>query len=515
MIPRSLYGRIALVFAAIVLLLGAGLTSLAYSAAKRHQHEVLQRVSLALATHIAGQLAPMDLTGTDPARTEALFGHLMAVNPNVEVYLLDPDGKVLRSSKDPGALARQRVDLDPVRSLSNGARLPVLGDNPRHASGREIFSAAPIAGDDGIAGYVYIVLLDDMYREMVDATWRGYVLRSSAWIAVIVIALALAAGLAAFAVITRRLRRLTREVEDFAAAADDADSTASPEAVGIAPTEPGLAGRDLGGRNLSGRTLSGAGDEIHGLATAFASMRDRLRAQMVELKRQDELRRELVANVSHDLRTPLTSMQGYLESLVRMGDDLSPAEQKQYLEVAVRQCHKVSRLAHQLFELARLECEETLPQPELFSISELIQDIAQKYVLAAQGRQIDLHTHTDPASIYVRGDIGMIERVIGNLLDNAIRHTPQHGEIRLEARACDQHIEVSVSDTGQGIAAEHLPGLLVRGSPLRLMAAQRGGGLGLLIANRILNLHGSRIRAHSRLGRGTQVSFVLPLAEVA
>jgi signal transduction histidine kinase len=489
LLPRSLYGRIALVFAAIVLGLGALLASLAYTAAKRHQDEVLQRVSLALAEHIARQPALMDPTGSDPARTEALFGHLMAVNPNIEVYLLDPDGKVLRASAELGVLARGHVDLGPVRALANGASLPVLGDNPRHAEGREIFSAAPIRGEDGIAGYVYIVLLNDMYRDMVGTAWRGYVLRSSAWIAAAVVALALAAGLAAFAVVTRRLQRLTREVESFAATAQGAPA-AEPAA-------------------------TGDGDEIDRLAAAFASMRDRLQVQMAELKRQDELRRELVANVSHDLRTPLTSMQGYLESLARMGDDLSRDEQKQYLDVAVRQSHKVSRLAHQLFELARLECEETLPQPELFSIAELIQDIAQKYALTAQARQIALRTHVDPASRYVRGDIGMIERVIGNLLDNAIRHTPQHGEISLEARTLEKGIEVSVRDTGQGIAVEHLPGLLERGSPLRLMAAQRGGGLGLLIANRILQLHGSCIRAASRVGQGTLVSFVLPIAEAA
>ena len=488
--PRSLYGRIALVFAAIVLVLGAVLATLAYSAAKRHQHEVLQRVSLALAEHIARQPALIDPSGADPVRTEALFGHLMAVNPNIEVYLLDRDGKVLSASDDLGVLARDRVDLAPIRALSNGAPLPVLGDNPRHPEGREIFSAAPIHGESGIAGYVYIVLLNDMYREMVGATWRGYVLRNSARIAAIVVAMALAAGLAAFAVVTRRLQRLTREVEAFAGTATGEDQTTVRKPVDD-------------------------GDEIHRLATAFASMRDRLQAQMAELKRQDELRRELVANVSHDLRTPLTSMQGYLETLARMGDELSPAEQKQYLDVAVRQSHKVARLAHQLFELARLECEETLPQPELFSIAELIQDIAQKYALTAQARQIELQTHVDPASRYVRGDIGMIERVIGNLLDNAIRHTPKHGEIRLEARALEQGIEVSVSDTGQGITAEHLPGLLERGSPLRLMAAQRGGGLGLLIANRILQLHGSRISAASRVGLGTHISFMLPPAEAA
>ncbi len=487
---RSLYGRIALAFALIVLTLGMMLSWLGYRAAKQHQHEVLQRVSLGLAGHIAGQAGLMDAAGVDPAGTDALFQQLMAVNPNIEVYLLDPQGKILRAPPHAGALASDRVALGPVRALLAGAALPVRGENPLHADRREIFSAAPIPGPDGIAGYVYIVLLNDMYRGMVADALQGYVTRSSLWLAAIAVMMALAAGLAVFAAITRRLQQVTGEVETFAHA--DAEEEAGSAHAGMP-----------------------AGDEIDRLAAAFALMRERLQAQMAELKQQDELRRQLVANVSHDLRTPLTSMQGYLESLVRMGDGLTRQEQQQYLEVAVRQSHKVSRLAQQLFELARLECEETLPQPELFSISELVQDIAQKYALTAQREHIALHTHVDSESLFVWGDIGLIERVISNLMDNAIRHTPQHGEIRLEARAGAAGIEVSVSDTGQGISAEHLPGLLVRDSPLRLMAARRGGGLGLLIASRILSLHGSRIDAASRSGQGTRIRFTLPMRRAA
>ena len=484
---RSLYARIAVVFAGIVLALGATLGWLGYDAAKQHQHEVLQRVNLGLAQHIARQ----PLLVANPRNTQRLFDQLMAVNPNIEVYLLDPQGQVLQASPQPLALPRTRVTLDPVHRLLNGATLPVTGDNPRHADGREIFSVAPIETADGVIGYVYIILLNDMYRAMVAEAWQGYALRSGAGIAAVAILVAMLAGLAAFAAITRRLERTIRDVEAFASLP------------GSETARAGLA------RNLR------RGDEIERLRTAFASLRERLNAQMAELKRQDELRRDLVANVSHDLRTPLTSMQGYLEALARMDDGLDAEERRRYLDVAVRQSHRVSRLAQQLFELARLECEETQPQPELFSVSELVQDIAQKFALVAQRKSIHLHTEIDIGPLSVLGDIGMIERVIGNLVDNAIRHTPEGGDIHLVARARSRGIEVRIDDTGQGISEDHLPGLLVRGSPIRRMATQRGGGLGLLIANRILHLHGSAIQAASRLGEGTSISFVLPVAKAA
>lgn len=486
--PRSLYGRIAAVFAAILLVLGTLLGWLGYAAAKNQQHEVLQRVSLDLAGHIAEHGTLMGADGLDARRVDTLFHSLMEVNPNIEVYLLDAGGRVLGHSPASERLARERVSLGPIRDLLAGHPLPIYGDNPRQPERREVFSAAPIRSGNEVTGYVYIVLLNDMYWTMVDGAWRSYVLRSAGWIAAIALLVALAAGLAAFAWITRRLDRLTREVEEFR-------NSALGEPAAAAPAEPG--------------------DEIDRLTAAFVQMRGRLEQQMAELKRQDTLRRELVANVSHDLRTPLTSLQGYLETLVRMDGDLAREEQKRYLDVAVRQSRKVARLAQQLFELARLEFEETLPQPELFSISELVQDIAQKFALSTRQKGVRLSTRADAGPQFVRGDIGMMERVISNLVDNAIRHTPQDGEILLETRSSEHGVEVRVADTGQGISAEHLPGLLERGSPLRIMAAKRGGGLGLLIANRMLFLHGSRISAASRVGHGTVVSFVLPPAEAA
>lgn len=479
MIPTSLYHRIALAFALIVLALGAVLASLGYTAAKRHQHEIVQRLNLGLAGHLAER--PGLLRDADAAT--ALFRELGAANPSVEVYLLDAQGRVVGASAGLRP-ARTQVDLGPMHALMAGAAPPLRGDNPLHPGRRDIFSAAPVLGEGRVLGYVYVLPLNDMYRDMVAEAWSGYVLRSAGWLGLLATVLALVGGLAAFRSITRRLRRSVREIEAFAVA-HGVDAAAAPSA---------------------------RGDEIDRLSTAFAAMRERLDAQMRELRRQDELRRELIANISHDLRTPLTSMQGYLEALVRMDARLGAHERREYLDVAVRQSHRVTHLAQQLFDLARLECEETQPQPEAFSICELAQDIVQKFALSAQRRSITLTASAgDSGALRVWADIGMIERAISNLVDNALRHTPEHGAVRVDTSRALQGVEVRVVDTGHGIAEEQLPGLLERGSSLRQMAVRRGGGLGLLIVKRILALHGSRVHAVSRVGEGTAIGFVLPL----
>jgi len=484
----SLYSRIACVFALVLIVFGAALGWLAYAAAKYHQHDVMQQLSRDLAQRIVSRESLMADEGIDREAVKALFDMTVAVNPSIEVYLLDRDGRILAHSPSEGTLALQRVSLAPIHDFLARRALPIVGDSPRNVARQEVFSVAPIVQDGRTAGYLYIVLLGDMYRQMAEDARRDYVLSTALWIGAAALGLALIAGLAAFARITRPLNRLTRSVQ--ALENGTLSGPASP------PSEANV-----------------ATDEIGRLSRAFELMAKRLAAQMMELKRQDDLRRDLVANVSHDLRTPLTSMQTYLETLQRMGESLPPGERQQHLDVAVRQSHRVAKLAQQLFELARLECEETLPQPEVFSISELTQDIAQKFALAAAEKGVRLVTAAAPDGLFVRGDIGMIERVITNLVDNAIRHTPAGGEVRLEAAHDEKKIEVRVADTGVGIAAEYLPALFRRDSPLRQVPHRASGGLGLLIADRILALHGAKMAVASEPGRGTMFSFALPAAQ--
>jgi signal transduction histidine kinase len=480
----SLYSRIALAFAVVLIAFGVLQGWLSYTAAKYHQHEVMQQVSRGLAAHIASRRPLLQPEGLDRKAVDEIFHMARAVNPSIELYLLDPDGMIVGYSQPELPLMLDRVALAPIRAFLDGERLPVLGDSPRNAARPEIFSAAPIVVGARTTGYVYVVLVADMYRQMAEEARQDYALRTAVWIGVAALGLALLVGLVAFARITRPLNTLMNAVQTF-------EEGNFAERISLRAPQ------------------AGATDEIGRLSTAFERMSGRLAAQMTELKRQDGLRRELVANVSHDLRTPLTSMQNHLETLLRSGDTLPAAERQRYLEVAVRQIQRVARLAQQLFELARLECEETLPQPELFSLSELLQDIAQKFALAASDKGVRLCHDANPEGFFVRGDIGMIERVIANLLENAIRHTPAGGEIHVDAVRGDGGVEVLVSDTGVGIAAGDLSDLFKRDSPLRETSRRAGGGLGLQIAKRILALHGSRMLVASEPGRGTTFRFAL------
>jgi signal transduction histidine kinase len=481
----TLSQRLSVVFAVLLLACCGASAWLQMKSNGLHEQEVTQRLSSGLAAHIAGNSALMERDGLNEAAVRDLFDKLMAVNPSVEVYLLGLDGRIQAQAAPPGHLKRDRVDVAPIRRLLGGAPLPILGDDPRSDGALKVFSAAPLRVDGREVGYVYVVLFGEERDALVANVAASSVLRTTLWSMALVALLGLLAGLAAFHLITRPLRELTAAVRKL-----ETDGVTALESA------PPVLGHGEAG-----------GDEIATLGQAFTQMTQRIAEQWRELTAQDQQRRELFANISHDLRTPLTSLHGYLETLLVKADMLDAAERRRYLEIALAQSRKVARLAQELFELARLEYGVVKPEKESFALADLVQDVFQKFELAAEARNQRLVPDIAPALPVVTADLGMIERVLTNLLDNAIRHTPAGGEIVVQLRQDKEGVRVEISDTGPGIPSELRNVLFTR--PAFSSAGDRGGGLGLVIVQRILRLHGSDIRLLPRPEKGAVFVFQL------
>jgi hypothetical protein len=249
-------------------------------------------------------------------------------------------------------------------------------------------------------------------------------------------------------------------------------------------------------------------------------MGSRLVEQTAALAKKEREQRELLANVSHDLRTPLASIQGYLELLLLRHATLDSAEARNYLETAARQSERLGRLVADLFELTRLEADGARAESEDFPLAELAHDVTQKFAAdaARRGVRLEARIAAVPAAppLFVRADIGLVERVLDNLVENALRHTPAGGSVTLDAAPCEGRARLVVSDTGEGIPAAELPGIFDRyyraertGDAKR---ASGHGGLGLAIARRIVDLHHGTLKIDSTERRGTTISFDLPLA---
>jgi signal transduction histidine kinase len=480
----TLTQRLSVVFAVLLLVCCGTSAWLQVRSSQMHELEVVQGLSRDLAQHIAHDTVLMDSNGLMPGAVRELFSQLMLVNPSVEVYLLDTEGRIVGNAAPEGRMRRQQVDLAPIRQLLDDQPLPILGDDPRSVDGRKVFSAAPLQVNGKAAGYLYVVLLSEAHDRYAERGATSAALNTALLSIGLVALLCLIAGLTAFNLITRPLRRLTETVSRF-----DIDGAPQPLPITTAVDK------------------TADPDEIAVLDAAFRQMQNRLGEQWRSLTRQDQERRELVANISHDLRTPLASLHGYLETLQLKDATLSAEERRRYLGIALDQSRKVGGLAQSLLELVRLEHGFVQPVLERFSLIDLVQDIFQKFELTAEARQVELKAHFVPNLPTVCADLGLIERVLTNLVDNALRHTPQGGEIEFDLKHHGAFVDVTVSDTGPGIAPELRESLFLR--PFNIGGARRDGGLGLRIVHRILQLHGRDIQLLDMSGRGATFRFSL------
>ena len=273
-----------------------------------------------------------------------------------------------------------------------------------------------------------------------------------------------------------------------------------------------------GGEPLQLAGADANGDKLSRLAADVEQMAARITSQKAALARAERQQRELLAKVSHDLRTPLASMQGYLELLLLRQGSLDPAEERNYLQTSIRHTERLARLVRDLFDLTRLEAEGMRPASEDFVLSELARDIVCQFEPEALQRSVQLHTadcQRDAAALRVHADLALVERVLHNLIENALRHTPAAGTVTIELERAEGRAQVTVRDTGEGMTSEMLDGIFERYYDSERFgdAGPRGhGGLGLAIARRIVWLHGGEMKIRSTRGQGTQIAFDLPLA---
>ena len=480
---KTLYAKLAVVLLALFCVVTGAYLALTFYTTRAYIDEANQKLNQDLARTIAREKPMIKQGAVDWHVLKQVFDALMAVNPNIEIYLLDPAGNVKAFSAPKGSVQRRAVSLGPVRRFLAGERLPITGDDPRDAAGRKIFSAVRL--DSG--WYLYVILAGQQYDSAFQQLRGSYILQLSAAIAVASVVFAAAAGLLLFGVMTRRLRRLAASMESF----KRSDFSGEPR------VEP---------------SARGGHDEVERLARTFDEMAARIVLQVKKLKEVDLLRRELIANVSHDLRTPLASLQGYLDTLLLKEGSLTADEQRRFLEIASKHSERLGKLVDELFELAKLDSQVTPLRVEPFSMAELVQDVVQKYQLRADQGRVRLEAVVRPDLPLVSGDIALMERVLENLIDNAIRHTPAEGRVTVSLVPENGRLTVRVSDTGRGIAEESLPYIFDRFYRAENAVRSGGAGLGLAIAKRILELHGTSLRADSELDRGTTFVFQATVA---
>jgi signal transduction histidine kinase len=476
---RSFYAKLSAMFL-VLLLVMAGLQAIvAFRIAQRRQVEVDQHVNSTLAQDMGREFEPLIGGGATEA-LEQMIHYMMVMNPAVEVYVLDRRGTILAYYTEPGKdVELDRVDLGPILSfLEPEHKLPILGDDPRLPGQKKHFSAAEIDLGAGERGYLYVVLRSTRY-DQASTTLRERYLSSILGVSTLLALLTVAAlGLVLFSLLTRRLEALAGAVKSF--------GTGHHEA----------------------RALVGSQDEIGELAQSFNQMAETIVESLDRLKLADQSRRDLVANVSHDLRTPLASMRGYVETLLMKDDVLTREERKRHLEVVMSNADSLTKLVGDLFELSKLESPNIEPARERFSLSELTQDVVLKLKPHAEARGLEFTCSLPEDLCLVDADIGMIERVLTNIIHNAIAHSKKPGRVCVALTREDTDAVLSVSDEGPGIPSDELVHVFDRF--YRGRGNGKGAGLGLAISRRIIDLHSGSIDVRSEVGKGS--AFIVRLA---
>ena len=483
---KTFYAKIFAIFLVSVLVLAVSVSWLSIRAAQDIELETDQKLNKTLAADMSGEFQEWVVEKIDDEMIQKEIMNFMGLNRRIEIYLLGGDGMIKAYYGHNGQEAvSQFVDTEPLDAYLAGAELPIMGPDPLEAGKMRPFSVAPIEimGEQGC--YLYIILGGQRYESVAAMIQDSYIVRTASIGVGLSVLFTLILGMVMFGFIANRVRSMKAVVKAF----EDGD--------------------------LEQRIETRSEDELGQLGTSFNQMADTIVSDMEKLKNADKLRRELIANISHDLRSPLASIQGYLETILMKQDDLSAEERQRYLSVGLKNTKRLNSLVGALFELSKLDAKQIEPHFERFSIAELVQDVVMQFKPLAEKSGISLQAELAMGPFpMVYADIALVERAISNLIDNAIRHTPKGGQVSImPTNGETSYVSVAVKDTGKGISKQDVSRIFdrfYRVEKSRTPSGGGGAGLGLAIAKRIFELHGSTLSVQSALNQGTTFKFMLP-----
>jgi signal transduction histidine kinase len=280
-----------------------------------------------------------------------------------------------------------------------------------------------------------------------------------------------------------------------------------------------VAARAIGEGQVGVRAPETGGDEVTVLARTFNEMAEQLEQRTAALETADRTRRQLLADVSHELTTPLAAIRGYIETLEMPGLALDAATRSRYLTIVNEETERLEHIVGDLLDLARLEGGGGSLRVEVVPVSQLLARVRHRHQPAVAEKQIVLETMQDQDVSSVRGDANRLEQALQNLVANAVRHTPPNGRVRVSAHTIDGMVQIVVDDTGPGIPAEHLPRVFDRfykvDESRTGTAIPSGSGLGLSIVQAIVARHGGSVRASNLDGGGASFEMRLPRADAS
>jgi signal transduction histidine kinase len=480
-----LYWQVSTIFILVLVVFAAITLYIAVTSARNYSVEVNQKLNWNLAKTTVNEIKPNFKNGkVNREAVEDIVHSLMVINPSVEVYLLNPDGKILSYVAPEKVVKLETVSLTAIHQFIDDKHHEIIyGDDPRNPGEKKIFSAAEVKEQGRLTGYVYIVLASQEYVSAAQMVIGSYILGISMRTIAAILLVSTIVGLLAIWLITNKLNIIVSGIQQFHSG------------------------------NLKARIPVKNSNELDTIGLVFNEMADTISKNIQELKETDEFRKELISNVSHDLRTPVASIQGYAETLILKKDTIDASEQLKYLQIIYASCDKLKKLVSELFELSKLQTNQVKLNPESFSIAELVSDIANKFRIITKKKGVSINTFIPKNLPMIVADLLLIDRVLQNLIDNAIKFCREGDYININIQSEVGKVEITIADSGEGISQDELPFIFERYYKGRKYSDSTG--LGLAIVKKIIDLHQTDIHVISQPGKGTSFAFKLPVTIVA
>lgn len=481
---NTLFYKIAGVLTLLFVLLAFLITKTSTRLSEDYHNEISQGLNKDVSKFIVEEIQGLYNGDTVvEAKMGKLMHHVMATNPATEVYLLDLEGNILKHVAMNKEVKAKKINLEPIKEfIAKDGNTFVKGDDPKLPGTKKIFSAAPYLFNNQKVGYIYTIVGGNDYDTLIKKHEASYIRKLSVRTILYALFAALLVALLSIYIITRNFNKIISAFKSFKEGNHDARVT------GVEHGEMGL------------------------LANTYNDMASTIQNNIEELQSVDKLRKELIANISHDLRTPIASIQGFVETILIKGDELNNEEKTRYMEIVLKNSERLKKLVNDLFELSILEANQKKLQPEAIQMAEIIQDIADKYRIITKNKGININTIYSKDLPLVYADIALIDRALQNIIDNAIKHCKAGDVVTLELTRDNNYVSIKVADTGSGISSQELPFIFERYRKGKFYSdAEKGSGLGLAIVKKIMDLHNATINVTSTLNQGTQFYFNLPI----